>query len=401
MKIPKHREIFERIQRAIVDGQYRPGSKLPSDGQLTRRFDTSRPTVARAMRDLQNAGLVDRRPGSGSYVRLTSDSSQFLGLLIPGLGETEIFEPICGAIARVSQDHHFSLLWGNSSPIDGEVKDQAHVAKTLCRQYIEQRVSGVFFAPVELTAGMDEVNQRVAEELHRAGVAVVLLDRDFEKFPRRSRFDLVGIDNRRAGYVQAEHLLQSGCRHIQYVARPMSAPTVDARIRGYREALQDCGIQPENDWVRRVDPSDTECVRRLVKRCPDAFLCANDITAAQLLHNLIKLGVRIPEDVRVMGLDDVKYAQLLSVPLSTLNQPCRAIGAAAVETMIRRMENRDMPARDILIDFKLVVRESCGGVPQGGLHDITARRPTRPARGRQTTADASRILPRDKRTSKA
>jgi len=359
MRKPKHRQIFEHIHQAIVDGQYAAGEKLPTDAQLMRRFGTSRPTAARAMRDLEQAGLVERRAGSGSYVRVPGRAeSNLVGLLIPGLGETEIFEPVCGEIARSCQKHNFSLLWGDSSPSD--TTDQEQQAETLCRRYIDQRVAGVFFAPLELTPEMNRVNRDIADAFDRAGIAVILLDRDVAQFPRRSKFDLVGIDNFRAGCVQAEHMLQLGCRRVDYVGRPLSAPTVDARIAGYRYALTSHGIAPEDAWVHRGDPADLDYVRTIADQHPEAIVCANDITAANLMRSLIRLDVRVPQDIRVMGLDDVKYAQLLSVPLTTLHQPCREIGAAAVGAMVQRLENRSLPARDILIDLKLVVRESCG-----------------------------------------
>ena len=356
---PRHRRVFEHVHEAILSGEYRPGQRLPTDGQLMRRFDISRPTVARAMRDLEQLGLVERRPGSGSYVRLAgAQAVSSIGLLIPGLGETEIFEPICGELARLCEKNSFNLIWGGHPVREG--REQEKQAEVLCQRFVEQRVAGVFFAPVELTPGMDEVNRKVADALDQAGIVVVLLDRDVEQYPRRSKFDLVGIDNVRAGFLQADHLLQLGCRRIDYFARPMSAPTVDARIAGYQLALKRCGIAADDAWVHRGEPDDLQFVGEVVSKKPEALLCPNDITAANLMRSLIRLGVRVPHDIRVMGLDDVKYAQLLSVPLTTLRQPCREIGAAAVSAMIQRLEHRDMAPRDILLDIQLVVRESCG-----------------------------------------
>jgi DNA-binding LacI/PurR family transcriptional regulator len=93
---------------------------------------------------------------------------------------------------------------------------------------------------------------------------------------------------------------------------------------------------------------------------PDGFVCANDFTAAHLLKTLNGLGVSVPDEVRMAGIDDVKYASLLSVPLTTIHQPCADIGAVAVRTMIERLRNPTIPPRDILLNFSLVVRESCG-----------------------------------------
>jgi DNA-binding LacI/PurR family transcriptional regulator len=93
---------------------------------------------------------------------------------------------------------------------------------------------------------------------------------------------------------------------------------------------------------------------------PEGVVCANDVTAARLMQTLLALGRRIPEDVRVVGIDDVKYAHLLPVPLTTMHQPCAAIGAIAMATMLERLRHPELPTRDILLPVRLVVRRSCG-----------------------------------------
>jgi GntR family transcriptional regulator, arabinose operon transcriptional repressor len=93
---------------------------------------------------------------------------------------------------------------------------------------------------------------------------------------------------------------------------------------------------------------------------PEAIVCANDRIAGHVMHSLIRLNYRIPEDIRIVGIDDVEYANLLPVPLTTVHQPCREIGVAAMAAMLERVTNPDMPVRDILLDCKLVIRDSCG-----------------------------------------
>ena len=100
---PKYRKIFEQLSRDILAGRYRTGQKFPSEAALVQRFGASRITVGHAVRELQHRGLVDRVAGSGTYVRDAAHRSRqapLFGLIIPNLGETEIFEPICRAIAR-------------------------------------------------------------------------------------------------------------------------------------------------------------------------------------------------------------------------------------------------------------------------------------------------------------
>ncbi len=78
------------------------------------------------------------------------------------------------------------------------------------------------------------------------------------------------------------------------------------------------------------------------------------------MHTLLSLGQRIPEDIRIVGIDDVKYARLLPVPLTTLHQPCRDIGRIALTVMLDRIANPDLPPRDVLLRCELIVRKSCG-----------------------------------------
>jgi len=222
-------------------------------------------------------------------------------------------------------------------------------------------VSGVFFAPFELTTERDALNQLIVNEFDAASIPVVLLDRDLVSYPERSKYDLVGIDNRRASHVVTAHLMNAGCRRIVFLGRPGSAPTVDARALGYREALQHGGWEFDADMICRLDPTNVTAVQAMLKRTKcDGVVCANDITAAQLMRTLQELGIPVPDRIRMTGIDDVKYASLLSVPLTTIHQPCADIGRMAVATMVHRLQNPDLPAQDVLLNFRLIVRQSSG-----------------------------------------
>jgi GntR family transcriptional regulator, arabinose operon transcriptional repressor len=356
---PKYQRVYAALWRDIESGRLRQGDRLPSEAELERQFGASRITVGRAVRDLQTAGLVERRAGSGTYVkgRTRAAGAHSFGLLIPDLGETEIFEPICQGMMASPRAREHALVWGSATAV-GQTK--ADHAWQLCQQYIDRRVCGVFFAPLELTRGKDDVNKRIAQALDEAGIPIVLLDRTVLPYPRRGSHDLVGIDNRRAGYVVTEHLLRLGARRIAFVALPHAAATVDARQAGYCEALHAWDVPIERDRIRRLDPEDSDAVRDLMASNPDAIVSANDRTAARLMRTLLRLTYRVPQDVRLVGIDDVEYASLLPVPLTTLRQPTRQIGDAALMAMLERVARRDLPARDILLHADLIVRESCG-----------------------------------------
>ncbi|MGA2674186.1 MAG: GntR family transcriptional regulator [Terracidiphilus sp.] len=354
---PKYKRIYLELREALADGTYSQGGKFPSENDLVTRFGASRPTVRRALAELESEGFIERRMGAGTTVsQQNKHKALVFGLLIPELGMTEIFEPICQGISQAHVGGQHDLLWGPSF-IKGASKQVQ--AEHLCRYYIERKVSGVFFAPMEHLTGREEVNIAIVKALDEAQIPVVLLDRDIVLFPARSKYDLVGIDNHRAGYVLTEYLLLSGSPRVAFLAWPSSAHTVDVRLGGYQEALhahQGSDAQPLVKWV---DPSDVAAVQDFLGRAkPDAIVCANDYTAAQLLTTLNTIGVQVPGQIRVAGIDDVKYARLLQTPLTTIRQPCLEIGATALLAMLDRIAHPAAPSREFLVDFQLIIRKS-------------------------------------------
>jgi len=355
----KYADVRTALIRQLRRGQWKPGDRIPTEAQLVQQFGVSRITVARAVRELESEGLVERRRGAGTFVRSPEASGQLsFGLLIPELGETEIFEPICQGMMTSPLARHHALLWGSAV---GHSDSSAERAWNLCQRFIERRVSGVFFAPVEMSPSRDEVNQRICAALDAARVPIVLLDRGLAPYPHADRYDLVGIDNRRAGYMVTEHLLTLGARRVAFIGPDAAASTVDEREAGYREALYKFDVPGDRQWIRRMRPDDDAAVKDFMDaQRPDAGVCANDRTAGRLMHALRRLGYRVPEDVRLVGIDNVDYAALLPVPLTSLRQPTQQIGDAALEVMLARVARPTLPPRDTRLHGDLVVRESCG-----------------------------------------
>ncbi len=356
---PKYLNIVGSLKKNLASGQYRGGARLPSEAELTRKFKVSRMTVVKAIQQLQQEGLVVRRVGSGTYAAPETESESLVfGLLIPDLGQTEIFEPICRGMVRSPQARKHSLLWGHTF---ASAENKEEQAKQLCQHYLEQKVSGVFFAPLEFSPHRERVNREILKAIDQASVPVVLLDRCGLAFPAMGRHDLVGLDNRRAGYVVTDHLLKLGAKNIAFLAREGSVETVEARIVGCREALYAKGKSLVETIIVRDDAMDSEAIQNVIRtRSINAIVCANDHTAANLMKTLLGVGIRIPEEVRIVGFDDVSYAGLLPVPLTTMHQPCGDIGAAAMSAMLERINNPSLAPRSILLDAHLVVRKSCG-----------------------------------------
>ncbi len=357
----KYRRVYEYLQRMVEEGHFTPGQRLPTEAELTQQFGVSRPTVTRALNALQAEGIITRRAGSGSYVQPESpadNANRLFGLLIPGLGKGEIFEPICAQIAARAEANDFSLLWSGSHL---RTEEAAEILVDVTRRYIDNQVAGVFFEPLELSPSFDSINRRLVSMLEEANIPIVLIDSDYLPFPQRSSYDLVGIDNFRSGYLVAEHYLQRGVTRVDFVARPYSAYTISIRLRGYRAALLDYGIVPRPEWVHLGEPEDEQFIQHgLIRSDARHIICGNDETAAVLMPQLEALGVGIPQDMAVVAFDDIRYASMLKVPLTTFHQPVQQIGNLALEAMLWRLAHPEEPPRTITIAGTMITRQSCG-----------------------------------------
>jgi GntR family transcriptional regulator of arabinose operon len=240
---------------------------------------------------------------------------------------------------------------------DAEMRRQ-HI-KQLAVRYIEQHIDGVFLTPLELTSEKDQVNLNIVQLFDKAGIPVVLMDRDIVSFPSRSKYDMVGVDNFRLAFILTQHLLEQGCKKVLFVARPYSAPTVQMRIFGYQQALREAKIQstPQDIHIENIESPDF-IERLLLDIDQPGILCANDTTASRLMPLVEECGRKIPDDVKVAGVDDIKYANYLRVPLTTYKQPCKDIAEEAIDLMLSRIREPNQKARTVFLDGELIIRKS-------------------------------------------
>ena len=362
--------VYDFFKNEIESGVYLPGELFPSEAHIASQFNVSRPTIAKAKNLLREQGFIAKKKGYGTIVasnkQLNKQQELKFGVLIPSIGATGIFEPIWGMIADrssvrgfklVVNEENLSLMWGRGSTTS---EHNGRNAELLAKKYADLGVDGIFFAPLELFEQAGEINQRVVDICQEAEIPVVLLDNDLVDYPQSGDFDLVCMDHVEAGYTVAKHLIDSGCRKLAFLTAEYVAKTIYKRIVGAKMALVSAGISASSlEVIVTKWTKNDECLKEIESIDGlDGLICFNDTPAAALIPQLIESGYEIPRNFKVIGFDDSNYASLLKIPLSSYQQPCEAIAENAVNMLLSRIENPDMPPRTVTIKGTLVPRDS-------------------------------------------
>lgn len=356
---PKYVTIAEALKKDILAGKYDNHERFPSEAALARRFGASRPTIERALRELKQAGLLESRAGSGSYLTFAAkNATGAIGIIAPDYRAIEFFTRLCDAIASEARGQGYDVLLGDVSAPDAA--DRGNWAIALAQAYAKKKIAGVLLEPVDLVPDSCEASKKVLSILAARKIPVILLDRDYLPFPQRSRYDLVGIDNMESGYKIAMHMIGKGAKRLRFLTHPNYANTIRGRIYGVAQAAIDAGLEWKSEYVIETDPTDLSFFRRLMRGggAPDAFICRNDPTAAKLMQTLGALNIKVPKKVQVGGFDDSEIANLTAPTLTTIHQPVKTLAEIAVASLLQRTRNPSLAPRTILIDAPIVVRGS-------------------------------------------
>ncbi|GAG88293.1 unnamed protein product, partial [marine sediment metagenome] len=276
-----------------------------------------------------------------------------IGLLVPQYGSVEIFEPICSAIREESSNH----FWQVDLPTELlDSRDKKRTSELFCAKFIREKFDGVFFSPSNRVEDNVDFNLGILDRLQKAGIKVVLIDREIVNWPNQTACDLVAVDNILAGLKVCEHMLKQGCKKIAFAKHTTSSTMIDLRIIGARQAIHQQNLPPEMLTIIEMDEQHNP--EEIIKQGPCGLICANDEMAADLMRKLLDNGIRIPGDLKVAGFDDVKYAEFLSVPLTSYRQPCEEIGRIAVHTILTRFAHPEFASIRVNLQGDLVTRFS-------------------------------------------
>ena len=271
-----------------------------------------------------------------------------VGLIVPDLMHS-FFAEIAKGVSTAMRPLGYDVVICNSE--EDSALESSEVDRLLARQ-----VDGLILASAQPPSSL-EVFQRIEAR----NVPFVLVDRRFAD----AHAPYVGADDEAIGRMATAHLIERGCRRIAHIAGPPLAPGV-GRLNGYRDALAAAGISLPDGYVVHAadDASGYEAARKLLALDPrpDAVFGYNDPTAAGAMKAILEAGLGIPESIKVIGVGNVHYSDLLRVPLSTIDQSSASIGRQAADILVKAIgSKRRRPPRTIIIEPTLVVRESTGG----------------------------------------
>lgn len=275
--------------------------------------------------------------------------SQTIGFVVLQAGNP-FFSDVARAAEEAVRGEGLSVLLANSDE-DAERED-AYLAL-----FEQQRVHGVLISP----AG--DVSERL-RNMRGRGIASVLVDRN----GRESGLSSVSVDDVVGGRMAVEHLLALGRRRIVVLAAHFEIRQVADRVAGAREAVDRVpGAVLEVVDIGELDvlAGRAACAHVLGRpdgAGPDGVFAVNDLIALGLLQSLVMSGeVRVPEDVALIGYDDIAFASSSVVPLSSIRQPSRLIGQQAIELLLQHAADPRLPARQVVFQPELVVRASTAG----------------------------------------
>ncbi len=356
--VPIYEDLAERMRRSICDGDYAPGQLLGSEYELARQENISRMTVRRASEILVEEGLLERRPGKGLYVR----SRQATGRLVQMISGNMQWEPsvqISRGAHDVAKQHGVQIqLYDAHGDPDSDL--------ATVRSLPQSQARGAIIMSLHSTAFNESVFS-----LKMAKFPFVLVDQSL----REVEVSSVTSDNYAGGQIAAKALLELGHRHIAFVG-DLVANTVRDRLAGMRDAVADAGLPFDRtlvvdllaeqdrlgEWSAQVDSA----VRQLMSRPkrPTALFCSCDAVARLAYRTLAGMNIRIPDDISVIGFDDDPLAEWLTPGLASIRQPFAEMGRAAMEILMRQMDNPDAPIERRAVPVELVRRASIGPAVQ-------------------------------------
>ena len=278
---------------------------------------------------------------------LVTGRTHLVGLVVPDLVH-QFFAQVAKGISRTLRKCGYSLII-SSSEEDSEL-EKAEIGRLLAR-----RIDALIIASAQSYPAF-------LPEIEKAQVPYLLLDLKF----RGLMANFVGIDDVKAGALATTHLIENGCRRIAYIGG-RNVSTATDRLQGFRNAMAAHKIPIHERYIAcrshfddAADLTGYKTMKTLLrhKPYPDAVVCYNDPVATGVMQAIMDAGLRIPDDIALIGCGNVRYASALRVPLSSIDQDCEVMGERAGAIALGLLAGSSAATKTVLMEPRLIVRES-------------------------------------------
>jgi len=316
------------------------------------RVIADHPRISHSTRERVKAAMIELDYHPNAIARsLVRKSSEAIGLLIPNTIEQFFLNPffpeVLRGITQIAQHAGYDIFLSTALHGLNDVQRLEQMVRS-------KRVDGIIL----LAARQRDPLLEVLSENH---IPSVLIGRPPGDMP----ISWVNNDNRKAAYDDTHHLIQLGHKRIGFIGGFQELLVSVDRLAGYTSALQDAGITPNpqlvvsGEFLEEVGYNGMMRLLALAER-PSAVVASDDVLAFGAMRAAGELGYRIPEDMGIVGFNDIPLAKLANPPMTTMNVRIYELGQTAARLLIEHISQPDLPPRGITIPHELVIRRSCG-----------------------------------------
>lgn len=341
---PKYKLIYQILKNSIITQEIPIGAKLPSENQLAQDYKVSRITSKRALTELENDGLVVRKAGIGTIVKkniLENNLKSEIIFVIPFANNNEFGNYTSGLLQKLDDNNDFQLTTINNKIFRNLPMSRIKAAKGIV-YYVES-------LHLELP---------IITKLYLNNIPVVLLDKFFEDLPIPS----VTSDNFSGGYLATNELLKNGHHNITFLTNESNLKEASVRSRyfGYLEALKEQQISPEIlDGDLNHNNAITQLVSNIEANRITAIVAENDVVAIKVMNELRDHNIQIPQQLSIIGFDNIQAAKLSYPALSTIDQDFVALGENAASLLLNLIHDPDKKiTKRTIIPVKIIKRQS-------------------------------------------
>lgn len=358
--IPKYMQLKQEILQWITGGRLRPDDRLPTEFELSDTFAMSRQTVRQAIGELVQEGWLYRVQGKGTFVSSTlpqqkkNESAPAIGIVTTYISDYIFPQIVRGAEAALRGSGYRLVL----SCTDNDKEKE----KQCLEMMLEHPLSGLIVEPTKSAQGNPNLDYFLS--LNLSGIPYMMIN---ERYPDMDA-PCIKVDDELGGFLAADHLIGLGHRRIAGFFKVDDLQGVN-RMKGFIRAHRErqLGLSPDAVIRYVTEEKGTKPYKEAEamlagggEERPTAFVCYNDELAVMLLEAARRLGLRVPEDLSIVGFDDSFLATATEVKLTTLTHPKEELGVKAAEMLMAMIEGKRMPGEEEVYVYRpeLIVRGS-------------------------------------------